>query len=520
MKKYLSYIILAIVALVLGCGWYQEHSQRNDELTQMNEKVEELKESEEKSVISSRMSDQLNDIAEEQKLVLDQQLEEVTKLQSETQSLLLRSEKDKKAAIEARNQAAVALEEAERQRALAEANRLEAVEAKNSADTLSYQALASSLAATSILKFGNGEYQLAFQLAYLGYVYSRRYGVDPYENYVFKALMLPSGLNYSQIEFQGHRLNKIVELDKNHLMILGSTGEAAILTDFQHSLSKKVMAAKIETISRKPDLDFRDAVMGPDCPILLSYDGKLFEYKETKDEDLAIHQLPIGECLSIFNYDDTRYAVVGRHHVCIVSKTRFTGKIIETTQADSFCVAGLWKGKKAFIDTKGGMYEITANGISLIQKFELPAQATSFLWNDDSAIGAIGCKDGSILLVKNDGTEILKGHSSAVSGFGFDGEILYSGSYDAQAIRWNLRSSNKEPLILYECPTWIRSVYFQKPDFLCGLMQNGRMMFMCTDVEISAKAVCSRIKRNLTQEEWNTYVGNKIPYEKIIDTVK
>ena len=72
--------------------------------------------------------------------------------------------------------------------------------------------------------------------------------------------------------------------------------------------------------------------------------------------------------------------------------------------------------------------------------------------------------------------------------------------------------------MLYNHNFWVSSVYFQKPNLLCGLQSDGRLLFMRPDVDLLAEAVRVNISHNLSQEEWETYVGNKIPYEKIIDT--
>ena len=516
LKVILKYVVLAGVALVLCCGWYMEHTQREEELREMNEKVQQLKESEVRSVITSRMSDQLNDIAEEQKLVLDQQLEEVTVLQKETQLLLTQSEADKKAAIEARNYANAAAAEAERQRVLAETNRIEAIEAKNAADTLSFRALASSLAATSLLKQENGDWELASKLAYLAYVYSLRYNADPYDNYAFRALFSPSKMNFSYVELLGHRMNKFIELSNDSVLIVGATGEAVVIKNFSAS---KARSLEIESISRVPDLDYRDAIMGKNCPILLSYDGKLFEYQETLDKELTTYQLPISECLAIWDYDETRFVVIGRRAICMVSKSKLVGKIAENcVLKKDICAIGKWQGHDAFIDVEGKIFQLHGGGLDVMQEVKLPAHATSFIWDEETGTGAIGCKDGSIYLQKNGKTEILKGHSSTVSGLAINGDILYSGSYDMNAIRWNLKAVKKEPLVIFYHAKWIRSVYFRKPYLLCGLQQDGRIWFMCPDVNLLAKEVHKNITQNLTQEEWDTYIGKNVAYEKIIDT--
>ena len=515
----LKYGILAITAVVLGCGWYNEHSQRGEELREMHDKVTELKESEEKSIISSRMSDQLNSIAEEQRFVLDQQLEEVTKLQKETQSLLLTSEKDKRIAIEARILADSAAKEAEKQRALAETNRRNALKAKNAADTLSYQALASSLAATSLMKQSNGEYELAVKLAYLAYIYTKRYGSDPFTNYVFSALFSPSGMNFTTIDLLGRRMSKIVELDKDSLIALGATGDVALVTDFHFTAKDQEKQVSVRLLADVPDLDYRDVLRIKNHLLLLSYDGHLVEYISLPTKEIKIHELPLHECLAIYDYDETRFVVIGRHAICMVNKNKLTGKRVETIVFENeICTIGEWMGHKAFADSKGRILYLGAGGATLLQEIKLPALPSSLVWDKETGAGAIGCKDGSIYLQKDGKTTILKGHNSTVSGMAFNGDVLYSGSFDRKAIRWNLKSENIEPFVLYNHNFWVSSVYFQKPNLLCGLQSDGRLLFMRPDVDLLAEAVRVNISHNLSQEEWETYVGNKIPYEKIIDT--
>jgi hypothetical protein len=46
--------------------------------------------------------------------------------------------------------------------------------------------------------------------------------------------------------------------------------------------------------------------------------------------------------------------------------------------------------------------------------------------------------------------------------------------------------------------------------------QNGNLMETLIDVEEMAKHIKRKLKRNLTPQEWNYYIGKNVPYEAFI----
>ncbi|MBT9316070.1 WD40 repeat domain-containing protein [Leptothoe spongobia] len=118
--------------------------------------------------------------------------------------------------------------------------------------------------------------------------------------------------------------------------------------------------------------------------------------------------------------------------------------------------------------------------------------------------------------------KVLKGHSYWVSEIAFspDGKMLASGGYDWTIRIWDLSGHNPRPILLKGHEQSVTSIAFS-PDG--KTLASGsydatiRLWIACT--QDLADAVCERVQRNLTHEEWQKYMSSYIPYERTCPTL-
>ncbi len=131
---------------------------------------------------------------------------------------------------------------------------------------------------------------------------------------------------------------------------------------------------------------------------------------------------------------------------------------------------------------------------------------------------ACGALNGNILMFRTSDFKLLytlRGHKARITSIAFnpDGKSLVSGSYDGQVVLWNL-SDPSQPVTMNDNTGFVFTVGFS-PDgkyFLSGSAKEPRLVARPGDVSGLASQICMLVKRDMTQEEWNTYVGNDIPY--------
>ena len=183
-------VIAGLIVYVLASSGYES------EIAELNNRIEEMKSAERNALITKRISEQMEDIAYEQKALSDKQRE-----RAEEQSRLAdiergKAELEREIAREAEQKARASAKEAENMRAIAEQqsalatqNMEEALKARSHADTLFYQSLARSLAQTSITQYNSGDKSLAALLAYSAWYYTDKFKGNVYHQDIYTALL-------------------------------------------------------------------------------------------------------------------------------------------------------------------------------------------------------------------------------------------------------------------------------------------------------------------------------------------
>ena len=104
--------------------------------------------------------------------------------------------------------------------------------------------------------------------------------------------------------------------------------------------------------------------------------------------------------------------------------------------------------------------------------------------------------------------------------FSHDGQFLAAGSYDSKVRLWDLQQPKANPIVLEGCTKPIITLAFS-PDgeWLAAGSQDNTIRIWIAKTKKLADMVCQKVWRNLTFQEWNEFVGEKIPYECTCDNL-
>ncbi|MGB3757491.1 MAG: hypothetical protein WBA07_14125 [Rivularia sp. (in: cyanobacteria)] len=110
----------------------------------------------------------------------------------------------------------------------------------------------------------------------------------------------------------------------------------------------------------------------------------------------------------------------------------------------------------------------------------------------------------------------LKDHKTWVSSVTFspDGKTLASGSFDRSIRLWNLDKLDEEPIVLEGHEQSVISVAFS-PDgtTLASGSYDNTIKLWTINTQVLADMVYQKVRRNLTMEEWQKFMGHDIAYE-------
>ncbi len=152
------------------------------------------------------------------------------------------------------------------------------------------------------------------------------------------------------------------------------------------------------------------------------------------------------------------------------------------------------------------------------------ARVWSVAFSPNSQMLASGSDDRTIRLWDLSQTQeepkliqVLEAHNFWVSSVAFspDGQKLASGSYDKTIRLWDLNHLDEDPIVLRGHEQSVTSVAFY-PDskkLVSGSYDNTIRSWI-VDTQILANMVCEKVQRNLTQKEWQWFMGPYIPYER------
>lgn len=515
MKVNRPYVIIGLLGVallaVLAAGWHLRQ-RSNARISQLETELGTLRQQEKQSAVDRRVSRQMEEIAYGQQALSEERSREAIRQSEIAQEMTLRSESERKKAIEAQNTAEVSAGEAikayrlaEQQRQEADEQRRQAVHAKQVTDTLNYLSLARTLGSQSYAIFQAGDTELGNMLAYAAYLYTRDYNGDLFAPAVFQALMQSAS---GRREFNVHNgsitATQLSGKD-HHLLTVSTYGEI-----FTH----RMQGGQMRTTRLMSDKHycFRDAYAaagGKDYAV--SHTGHLVVTEGQKLKVLTLEGIEQPFALAAMNAG-RHLLIVGESSVGLLEMS--TDRIIGIRSLDYEVIAvGQRAGKPLLFDNSGHMHLMSTLDDVLTEKVPVAGRVTAFAADTKDRLAAYGMADGTIWLCQPGGkASKLVGHLSQVTKMHFDGNRLYSSSYDGKLLFWMTADPQIKPITLFQTGSWLTDFAFTADkEYIWTGEHSGKVTEYLISLEKIAQRLRQNVRRDFTQEEWDYYVGKGIP---------
>ena len=486
-------------------NWQEEHRR----VKSLEDIVAELQRREKRSAVDRSISKQMEEIAFEQKIISDEQREHALQQTRVANEMREQSERERQNALTAERNAVAsekrALEasaQAERERLMAEHQRIQAEMAKRVADTLSYIALGRSLGSISTIQYQAGNDDIANMLSYAAYLYTSRYHGDIYTPAVFQSLMQSSKSMTTWSEHTGAVMNLEYMPGKNNTLVSVSNYGEILLTERKG----KVLDTKV--LFRNSTYDFRDVLVDQKTESIyaVSRTGHLVVVKNDLKTVKTVTLDNMVHPMRLHDLNEKSLLVIGEQSIGLFDLKRNT--LVKTKMLPFRVIMGSRKSKLPLLfDDKGQMHLVT--GLENISTEQVPVSGK---------VTAYGMNDGTIWLVYQNGkTQKLLGHRSRISKMKLNGRRLFSASYDGRVNLWITDNEKLEPMTILVNNNWIMHFNFDSTmkTFWMGDVK-GNLTAVNISVPQMVDVIRKKIKRNLTTEEWNYYIGQDVPYETFV----
>jgi len=506
-------IALCLLSAGLGVSYYHSNKQRAGLQTTVDKLTEEQK----KSEVMKRISQQMEDIAYEQKNISDIERDKAILMSEEAQKQRLEAEhqtdvaNDMRQHAEAERSKALSAEAAanksagmaEQQRQNAEQQRQIAEKSKRMTDTLSHVALARSLGSLSSMRYAAGDKEVASLLAYGSWYFSDRYGGDAFYPAIFSALSLSSG-NKTEWDFNRGGITSVLPY-KNGYITVSNYGEI-----MQWKQNGSTMTHQLLYHDKR--YDFRDAHLDGDILYALSRNGSLVRV------DLKNPQHSYASDFAKGNYN--QIYLNGKEIVTYEGSTFHILRKSDLTQnrvvkaPETIVYMSQYKGKLTFFTNAGKVYFLEGNDKIKHELSMGVKDITSFTATADGKHLAFGTKSGMVYVMdypKMKNIRKLRGHRSSVSQVQFVRGYLITASYDKTLKLWDLNADKLEPITLNTFGSWVRCFCARGDNYVWTGDASGTLTRLNISPESMAATIQKRLKRDLTQQEWNYYVGKDIP---------
>lgn len=510
---YLGVLLLSMVAV----GLYMRNSNK-EHINELETQLNMLREQEKKSAVDRRVSKQMEEIAHGQQIYSEERRKEAIRQSKIAQEMTLRSEAERKKAIEAQNiaeeAAQMAMEksrEATLQREEAYRQRKQAEHAKLVADTLSYITLGRTLGSQSYAIYQTGDTEMGNMLAYASYLYTKEYEGDLFIPAVFQALTLSAGTSRNYAIHNGSISSVDISTKDNHILTVSTYGEM-----LRHTIQNGKLQTKILINDR--NYCFRDVFADNDGKdYAISHTGHLVIADGSHTRTIYLENIVRPFSLRHIN-NSQHLLIIGENAIALLDMT--TDKIIGTRRTNFHATCtGRYNGKPMIFDNNGHMHLVSSLDDMTNEKVPASGQVTAFACNKEGDFTAYGMADGTIWLKdRNNKMHKLVGHLSQVTKMKFNGERLYTSSYDGNLLSWTTSDMQVKPITLFHSNSWLTDFTLSADrDYIWMGEYNGTLTEHLISLPKIAQRLRQNVKRNFTQEEWNYYVGKEIPYRKFKD---
>ena len=426
-------------------------------------------------------------------------------------------------AISSAGKEQVARIEAEKQTQIARQN-------FDKANRLLMLSIAQSLEAKSE---GIDDSQLAGLTAMQGYLYHTKYEGNKYDPYVFRglyyALAKLNGFNYNSSKVPGNFKNKMYAL-------VVSANSAAFYTTgndgriFQGNYQDQKVYKMLYENKGYPN---RVLALSKDEKYLVNgSDSSYVEIFNLAESSRTVRVVGHKQLITDIKFlpDNSGFISASADRTLrFTDHTTGKSKNILSLPHDLKSIDISPDGKQlAGVSTNGNLIIVNLRDYSYKEiANEAPSRILSVVYHPSRPLLAYGVEvineqqkvvRGVVKLLDLDTRKVkeLTGHKSGITDLEFspDGLLLASAGLDRKLQMWVVDHENDLPILMDNNNGYVWDISFTKgSDYLIASCNNGEIRFWPTDPRMLAEQVCPKLKRNMTPEEWEIYVGNNIGYE-------
>lgn len=391
-------------------------------------------------------------------------------------------------------------------------------------------AIAQSLAAKSAQE--NDDSNLAGLLAMQAFHFHRRYDGRVYDPYIYEGLYSSltkvNGLAYNAIKAQGpphvHIKSLALGNSGNGFYTSGADGRimkgsyaqlTSVPTPYSNPYPSKVIAVSD---------DERFIVNGSDSSFVQIYNlnensgrpSALARNLQGATNDIAFlpksNSFIVSSAGRTLNFVD---AVTGATRLLLTLPYQL--KAIDISP-DGKTLAGVsWTGNVVLVDLQNNAYtSLVEDGKTrmLSVRFTPSGEGLAYGGEDTES------KRGFVRLynLRTKETRHFSGHRAGVNDIEFspDGALMASAGADKRLLMWVLENPGDLPITMQNNAGFVWDIAFtKKSDYLIAACSESEIRVWPTNPSLLAEKICPELKRNMTKDEWEKYVGGleDIPYE-------
>jgi WD40 repeat protein len=389
-------------------------------------------------------------------------------------------------------------------------------------------AIAQSLAAKAVQE--NDDNDLAGLLAMQGYHFHRRYDGRVYDPYIYEGLYSSltkvNGATYNAIKALGpphvHIKSLVLSDQENSFYTSGADGRlmkgsftelTSVATPFSNPYPSKVIALS-------PDEKY--VVNGSDSSFVQVYglaeksSKPLFVTRNLSGGTNDMVFIPNTTSLIVSSTGRTLTRIdVASGRSDLLMSLPFELKAIDISRDGKTLAGASWIGNIVLINLTDNTYTtiVEENQTRMLTVRFTPDGKSLAYGGEDKAN-----KRGFVRLYGLDSKETrhFSGHRAGVNDIEFspDGGLMASAGADKKLLMWVLENPGDLPITMQNNSGFIWDIAFTKnSDFLIAACSESEIRVWPTNPSALAEKICPLLKRNMTEDEWEKYVGKRTDIE-------
>ena len=194
-----------------------------------------------------------------------------------------------------------------------------------------------------------------------------------------------------------------------------------------------------------------------------------------------------------------------------VLNTKGEYKVLDVSPKGDLAVGGTLDGSVVLVSLQSFSERV------IMESGGSPIHAVAF--STDGSTIATGDERGVISIYSIEQKQVTReynAHKGRVSDLAFspNGGLLAAGSFDGTIQMWALSELDELPIQMTDNDAYVWDIEFSPDsDYLIAACADGELRIWATNPALMADKMCQQLKRNMSRDEWDTYVAHDIPFE-------